>query len=75
MQLNDELPSLEEQGIQQLYSPPETPTGSGRHADRAFILKRIAKSLLLNFLELVGIMSINPEQVFLPSRRSAMAAS
>lgn len=60
--LNDELPSLEEQGITQLYSPPETPTGTGKHADRAFILKKIAKSLLLNFLELVGIMSINPEQ-------------
>jgi len=60
--MNDPLPSLEEQGIQQLYTPPATPTGSGKHADRALILKRIAKSLLLNFLELVGIMSVNPEQ-------------
>jgi mediator of RNA polymerase II transcription subunit 7 len=68
--MNDPLPSLEEQGIQQLYTPPLTPTsnnGNGKHTDRALILKRIAKSLLLNFLELVGIMSVNPEQVCLSS--------
>jgi mediator of RNA polymerase II transcription subunit 7 len=64
-QMNDPLPSLEEQGIEQLYTPPLTPTSNngGKHTDRALILKRIAKSLLLNFLELVGIMSVNPEQV------------
>ncbi|OBT63449.1 hypothetical protein VE03_07160 [Pseudogymnoascus sp. 23342-1-I1] len=66
--LNDILPSLTEQGIEQLYSPPGTPSGSGAgsdpqsHSDRTLILKRIAKSLLLNFLELMGIMSVNPEQ-------------
>ncbi|PMD65740.1 MED7-domain-containing protein [Hyaloscypha bicolor E] len=62
--MNDPLPSLEEQGIEQLYTPPLTPTSNngGKHTDRALILKRIAKSLLLNFLELVGIMSVNPEQ-------------
>ncbi|KAH8760297.1 mediator complex, subunit Med7 [Hyaloscypha finlandica] len=62
--MNDPLPNLEEQGIQQLYTPPLTPTSNtgGKHTDRALILKRIAKSLLLNFLELVGIMSVNPEQ-------------
>jgi len=38
------------------------PDGSSSHFDRALILKRLAKSLLLNFLELMGIMSINPEQ-------------
>ena len=67
--MNDELPSLEEQGITQLYDlhgHDVEDTGNGKHADRAFILKRIAKSLLLNFLELVGIMSVNPEQVVLP---------
>ncbi|KAL3421646.1 hypothetical protein PVAG01_05802 [Phlyctema vagabunda] len=58
--LNEPIPTLAESGVDQLYSPPSTPTG--KHADRAFILKKLAKSLLLNFLELVGIMSINPEQ-------------
>lgn len=64
-QLNEELPSLSEQGIQQLYTPPATPTtlqGADKYSDRALILKRLAKSLLLNFLELVGMMSVNPEQ-------------
>jgi hypothetical protein len=60
-QFKDPLPTLEELGIQQLYTPPATPI-DGKHADRAFILKKIAKSLLLNFLELVGIMAQNPEQ-------------
>jgi len=65
--LNEVLPSLKEQGIEQLYTPPDTPGSSsndsaGAHTDRALILKLIAKSLLLNFLELMGIMSVNPEQ-------------
>ncbi|KAL2059784.1 hypothetical protein VTL71DRAFT_10168 [Oculimacula yallundae] len=60
--LDEPLPTLEALGLEQLYTPPGTPNGSSKHADRAFILKRIAKSLLLNFLELVGIMSIDPEQ-------------
>lgn len=62
-QLDAPLPTLEELGIEQLYTPPTTPTGSKKHSDRAFALKKMAKSLLLNFLELVGIMSVNPEQV------------
>jgi len=50
-------------GIEQLYTPPDSPTSSGieKHTDRAFILKKLAKSLLLNFLELVGVLSINAE--------------
>lgn len=51
-------------GIQQLYTPPATPE-QGKHVDRAFVLKRLAKSLLLNFLELAGVMGVNPEQVCL----------
>ncbi|KAK0120318.1 Mediator of RNA polymerase II transcription subunit 7 [Cadophora gregata] len=60
--LDEPLPTLQALGLEQLYTPPGTPNGNGKHADRAFILKRMAKSLLLNFLELVGIMSIDPEQ-------------
>ncbi|TGO20570.1 hypothetical protein BPAE_0285g00150 [Botrytis paeoniae] len=60
-QIKNELPPLEE-GIEQIYTPPTTPTGTGKHEDRKLILKRFAKSLLLNFLELVGTMSIHPEQ-------------
>ena len=61
-----ELISLEQIGITQLYTPPSSPSHGGpliskaQHHDRAFLLKRLAKSLLLNFLELVGIMSTEP---------------
>ncbi|SPO04739.1 related to MED7 - member of RNA Polymerase II transcriptional regulation mediator complex [Cephalotrichum gorgonifer] len=57
--LADRLPELEEQGIQRL-GPEQEP--KDRHRDRALELKRLAKSLLLNFLELLGIMGIDPAQ-------------
>lgn len=60
-QLEDQLPDLEEQGIQRLGPAQE----QDRHRDRALELKRLAKSLLLNFLELLGILSIDPGQVSL----------
>ena len=61
-QLDDKLPSLEETSIRRLASnyPDER---DGKHLDRAFELKRMAKSLILNFLELIGIMGITPEEV------------
>lgn len=62
MQLEDQLPNLEEQGIQRLGPEQE----QDRHRDRALELKRLAKSLLLNFLELLGVLSIDPTQVTLP---------
>jgi hypothetical protein len=72
-QLNEELPSLEEQGIDQLYTPPATPTSSPeKHSDRAMILRRLAKSLLLNFLELMGILGVNPEHVCFTPVQSIM---
>lgn len=63
MQLKDELPSLEESGIQRLK-----PTSNGTSAsladsnrDRTLNLKRLTKSVLLNFLEFVGVASIDPD--------------
>lgn len=67
LQLEDPLPTLEDWGVKSLYTPPEvTSTHTKKYEDHAFILKRMAKSLLLNFLELVGIMSCNPAEVCLP---------
>jgi mediator of RNA polymerase II transcription subunit 7 len=63
-QLKDELQSLEAAGIRRLgpRAPADCDSKDGRHTDRALELKKMAKSLLLNFLELMGTMSINPEQ-------------
>ncbi|EAS36034.3 RNA polymerase II mediator complex protein [Coccidioides immitis RS] len=60
--LSTQLPSLEEQGIEQLYPSSLTNETAGPSPDHAYYLLKISKSLLLNFLELVGILSINPEQ-------------
>ncbi|CZR59919.1 related to MED7-member of RNA Polymerase II transcriptional regulation mediator complex [Phialocephala subalpina] len=62
--LKTPLGSLQEQNVEQLYTPPGSPSGGSKaeNFDRAFILKKLAKSLLLNFLELVGIMAVNPGQ-------------
>ncbi|KAI1374426.1 MED7-domain-containing protein [Hypoxylon crocopeplum] len=59
--LKDELPRLEDMGIRRLFPNPEERDTNGQHLDRVLILKRLAKSLLLNFLELIGLLSINPE--------------
>lgn len=58
--LDDKLPTLEDQGITNLPTtgPPESK--ESKHYDRAFELKRLAKSLLLNFLELTGTLSHSP---------------
>ncbi|KAK2850655.1 hypothetical protein FQN49_005448 [Arthroderma sp. PD_2] len=54
-QLSPNPPSLTDQGITQLY-PSSSPTSG-----HAYHLTKISKSLLLNFLELTGILSIAPE--------------
>lgn len=61
--LEDELPRLENGEIRRLFPNPEERDQDGKHFDRATILKRLAKSLLLNFLELTGLLATNPESV------------
>ncbi|KAI8945183.1 mediator complex, subunit Med7 [Xylaria longipes] len=59
--LKDELPQLEDGEIRRLFPNPEERDQDGKHFDRATILKRLAKSLLLNFLELNGLLATSPE--------------
>ncbi|GBF63539.1 mediator of RNA polymerase II transcription subunit 7 [Trichophyton mentagrophytes] len=54
-QLSPNPPSLGDQGITQLYPSSSATSGHAYH------LTKITKSLLLNFLELTGILSIAPE--------------
>ena len=61
--LKDELPRLEDGQIRRLFPEPEERDQDGKHFDRATILKRLAKSLLLNFLELNGLLATQPEAV------------
>ncbi|KAI3398703.1 hypothetical protein diail_8742 [Diaporthe ilicicola] len=66
--LKDELPTLEEMGVPRLvpsasHSTPANHSSSDANRERALNLKRLAKSVLLNFLELVGAASINPEGI------------
>lgn len=64
--MREELPDLEEAGITRL-EPNSNGNTSTLPADsnyeRALNLKRLAKSAMLNFLELVGVASINPEGI------------
>ena len=70
----DPLPSLEEQGIEQLYPAAPDPkqgnvtdgTLSDWTLNRAFHLQKIVKSLLLNFMELVGVLGTDPSEVLSP---------
>ncbi|KAL7800783.1 MED7 domain-containing protein [Trichoderma afarasin] len=57
--LDDKLPTLEEQGIENLPATASSSAKDAKHYDRAFELKRLTKSLLLNFLEMVGTLARN----------------
>lgn len=72
--LVDELPKLEDQGVRRLFPDPADRDQDGRGFDRALILKRLAKSLLLNFVELTGILGARPDAVcLLPTVNPAAA--
>ncbi|OJJ43949.1 hypothetical protein ASPZODRAFT_18727 [Penicilliopsis zonata CBS 506.65] len=64
--LSTVFPSLQEQGIEQLYPSPPTDADSASKPtpplNHAYYLLKISKSLLLNFLEFVGVLSVAPEQ-------------
>ena len=71
--LSDELPTLEEQNIERLI-PANTGRGEGGTTammasadgmEQEVVLKRCAKSLLLNFLEVVSLMAKDPFAVCL----------
>lgn len=60
----DKLPSLSEVGIKQLYNNLGTNDNDiqASHQDRIWELKKLLKSLLINFLQLIDIMSKAPEE-------------
>lgn len=65
-QIKDELPELSQLGIEQLYKKSHA-NGDDQavqkgesYANNIHELKRLLKSLLLNFLELIGILGVNP---------------
>lgn len=51
--LPERLPTLSEAGVTQLYSPEP-------NQDRTEELRNLLKSALLNYLELVGILGVDP---------------
>jgi len=58
--LNEPTQSLSAAGIQQLY--PDPPKDTEIQPDPTPHMLTITRSILLNFLELVGILSVNPTQ-------------
>lgn len=62
LKLTVNIASLPERGIEQLFPDSLADEAAGPSAGHAYYLLKISKSLLLNFLELAGILSIVPEQ-------------
>lgn len=63
-EVKDHLPDLETMGITQLYNKARDNEDSGQVTNYQFKIQELRKlsySLLLNFVELVGVLSINPE--------------
>ncbi|GCE99909.1 mediator of RNA polymerase II transcription subunit 7 [Zygosaccharomyces mellis] len=61
-QVRDRLPDLEASGLTQLYKKSdENKDGGTGYQYKIQELRRLLKSLLLNYLELVGMLSVNPE--------------
>lgn len=59
-QVKDQLPDLETMGLTQLYKK-STESESTNYQYKVQELRKLLKSLLLNYLELVGVLSINPD--------------
>lgn len=61
-QVKDRLPDLEASGLTQLYKKPDEKNDTNTdYQYKIQELRRLLKSLLLNYLELVGLLSVNPE--------------
>ncbi|KAH3687904.1 hypothetical protein WICPIJ_001121 [Wickerhamomyces pijperi] len=61
-QFNDKMPKLEEMGIEKLYKDPDDKSSSNDSKFKIQELRTLLKSLLLNFLEVIGVMSSAPDQ-------------
>lgn len=59
-QVKDQLPDLESMGLTQLYKK-STENESTNYQYKIQELRKLLKSLLLNYLELIGVLSINPD--------------